>query len=288
MLVLLSLLLAVPAGAEPRFRHELELVERGGGAAPLEVLIKRPEGEPSSPLPALIVLGGVETGAKALDLLHPGQPVVLATFEYPYAGPRKFVFPRTILDAPLMKAALAETPADLAAVRAMLEKKAYVDPARLCVLGASFGAPFAVRAASIDPGLRCLVLVHGFADVKKTAAGRMRQLWGRKLGAATRPSAWMLSSFLDLYLGPPEPRDDAPYLREDQRVLVVEAGADTIIPPASRDLLWASLQRSKARLERVILPGDHLLGAKSGEAIREIMGVVERWVPLSGAAAGTL
>jgi dienelactone hydrolase len=281
------LLVCGPAVAEPRFRHELETLDRGAGRAPLEVLIKRPEGEPERPLPALVVLGGFETGARALDYLHPEKPVVLVTFEYPYAGPKKFRFPRTLLDAPRAKEAVAWTPGDLSAVRAMLEKKPYVDKERLCVLGASFGAPFAVRAAAADPAVKCLVIVHGFAGVRGTTASRMRQLWRKNLGIFTRPSAWTLAALLSLYLSPPEPAKDAPRLREDQRVLMVEAEADTIIPPRARQALWDALGKSQAKRERVLMPGDHLLGDKTARTIKDIMAVVERWVPVTGEGAGT-
>jgi dienelactone hydrolase len=263
---------ALPAGPSERPRSFTAFIKKPAAAAPRR-------------LPALIVLGGFETGARALDLIEPDVPVALATFEYPYSGPRRFRFPRSLIDAPRAKAAVAETPFDARALHRFLLAQRYVDPSRVCVVGASFGAPFALRAAADDPALKCLILVHAFADVEGTAAHRMRQLWSGRLGPLTRPAAWILSRLLVSYLAPPRPEDDAARLRAGQRVLVVEAGGDTLIPAASRDLLWRRLQASRADARRVVLPGEHLLAGRSPQAVSGIMAEVERWLPIAGAPA---
>lgn len=272
-----------PAAAGPAFSQDLEFIRRpslpGEENRPaLAVLIKSPKDSGAGPWPALIVLGGVETGAGALDLIEPRAAVTLATFDYPYEGPRRFAFPRTLLDAPAVKAAVARTSADLSLAHGLLRERPGVDPRRACVVGASFGAPFALRAAADDPRIPCVVLVHGFADVKGTAAARMRQLWRGKLGPLARPSAWLLSRLLWLYLDAPTPEDDAGRLRPGQRVLLIEATGDTVIPAASRQLLWRRLQASPARTRRVALEGDHLGGARTKETISRAAKIVERWL----------
>lgn len=240
--------------------------------------VKKPAAKSRRPLPAMIVLGGFETGARSLDMIEPGFPVVLATFEYPYDGPRRFRFQRSLVDAPKAKAAVAETPFDIRALHRFLRAQPYADPDRVCVVGASFGAPFALRAAADDPDIKCLVLVHAFADVEGTAAHRMRQLWGGRLGPLSRPVAWLLSRLMVFYLAPPRPEDDASRLRADQRVLMVEAGGDTLIPAESRELLWRRLQSSHADARRVVMPGEHLLPGRAEETIAGIAAVVQRWL----------
>lgn len=251
-----------------------------GSQRPLQALIQRPNEPPTLRRPALIVIGGLETGARVLDLITPDAPVALATFEYPYDGPRRFEFPRTLLDAPKIKAAVARTPDDLLAVHAFLRTKDYVDRSRLCVVGASFGAPFALRAAADDPRVRCLVLIEGFADVRGTAEHRMRQLWTGKLGPLARPLAWMTARALASYLDWPAPEKDAPRLRAGQRVLVIEARDDALLPEASRRLLWEALGRSRAQVRRVVIPGGHLLAGRSLADIRRIAGIVRRWLAI--------
>lgn len=271
-----------PAAAVQNWSRENIAVElpASGGRAPERFagLLKLPA-QAAHPLPALIVLGGVETGAGVLDLLEPEEAVLLATFEYPYAGPRKFKFPRTLIDAHAIKKAAGRTPAFVSALARALRARPGVDPAKVCVVGASFGAPFVLRAAADDPDIKCIVIVEGFADVKGTAAARMRRLWKKRLGPLTRPSAWLLSRLLSLYLRPPRPENDAARLRADQRVLFIEAAQDTIIPASSRDLLWRSLLGSQARLSRRVIPGEHLMAGRSKEAIREIITIVARWLP---------
>ncbi len=273
------------AAARPWVQEQARLTvaaaQAGASARELVALIRRPVLK-SGRMPAVIVLGGLETGAKALDLISARQDVVLATFEYPYAGPRRFAFPRTLLDAPKIKKAVAETPQDVEALHAFLRSRADVDPDRVCVLGASFGAPFALRAAADDPAIRCLVLVEGFAKIEYTAAHRMRQLWGGKLGPLARPLSRLIAWSLGLYLDWPAPERDAPRLRRNQRVLVIDARDDTTIPPASRRALWRALASSRARIERVTIPGGHLLAGRSAEEIGRITGIVERWIARPG------
>ncbi|MDD5304974.1 MAG: prolyl oligopeptidase family serine peptidase [Elusimicrobia bacterium] len=249
--------------------------------------IKKPVGGRPRRLPSLIVLGGLETGARSLELIEPDLPVVLAAFEYPYAGPRRFQFPRTLVDGPRVKQAVAETPFDVRALHRFLRAQPYADADRVCVVGVSFGAPFALRAAADDPDLKCLVLVHAFADVEGTSADRMRQLWSGRLGPLARPAAWLLSRLMVASLAPPRPEEDAARLRADQRVLMVEAGDDTLIPAASRDLLWRRLQSSGARARRVVMPGEHLLPG-SEETIARIVTAVERWLSNEDARVRTL
>jgi len=230
------------------------------GTKVLEAVIKRPEpkGKPAR-LPALLVFGGFDTADKVLDLLEPGAPVVLATFGYPYPGEKRFRFPRTLLDAPAVKAAVRDTSSGIGELLRTLARKPYVDPDRLCVVGAGFGAPFALRAAAEEPGVSCLVLVHGFADMAGTIRHRLRQLWEPRLDGLAGPAAALISRLLVLYLDPPRPEEDAARLRKGQRVLLIEAARDTHIPPASRELLWRSLRRSQAEVDRAVTPGGRTL-----------------------------
>jgi hypothetical protein len=50
-----------------------------------------------------------------------------------------------------------------------------------------------------------------------------------------------------------------------------------MIPAASSGLLWESLRRSRARVERVVGPGDHLHGIGDPQ-VGPLMELVGRWV----------
>lgn len=252
----------------------LSAVLAGGTTAVLKV----PAAPPPKPVTALVVLGGFEAGARVIEPIEPREPVVLATFEYPYRAPHGAKAARILLDGPKMKRAIKTTSASIRALSDYLRRRPDVDPERVCVVGVSFAAPLAIHAAAEDPSVSCLVVVEGFADVSGTAQARLAQQWRRRL---TPVLAWPLAYFAArpaiAYLDPPRPEEDAPKLRATQRVLVVDAQADTLIPERSRRLLARALARSRARVERRSVPGDHLRGV-SDPRIPELVSVVERWL----------
>ncbi len=241
-------------------------------------VLKVPAREPSRPMTALVVLGGFEAGARVVEPIRPQEPVVLATFEYPYRAARGARAARAVFDAPKMKRAVRATSASIRELSDYLRRRPDVDPSRVCVVGVSFAAPLAVHAAAEDPTVSCLVVVEGFADVGGTAQARLAQQWRRKLTPAL---AWPLAFFAArpaiAYLDQPRPEDDAPRLREGQRVLLVDAERDTHIPERSRELLRAALARSRARVERRTVPGGHL-GGDGDPRIPDIVALVERWL----------
>jgi dienelactone hydrolase len=272
-----ALALAALLGA-PCLAAETREVSLPSGAA-MAFSVRRPAG--GGRRPALVIAGGLQTGAKALELVEPSVPVVLASFDYPYRGPLRFAFPRTLLDAPRIKAAVRETPDAVLAVTRAVRELPGVDARNVCVIGVSFGAPFVLRAAARDPSLSCVIIVEGFADLPGTAAHRMRQLWGRKLGPLARPLSWTASRALLRWLRPPRPEEDAAALRQGQRVLVIDAERDTLLPEASRRGLLAALKSSRASVEVVTVPGEHLLAGRSPpEQMRRLEAVVARWLRL--------
>ncbi|MDD5658219.1 MAG: prolyl oligopeptidase family serine peptidase, partial [Elusimicrobia bacterium] len=165
-----------------------------------------------------------------------------------------------------------------------LRREPGVDPGRLCVVGASFGAPFALHAAAEDAEIRCLVLVQGFADVRGTASHRLAQLWRGRLGPLAAPAAGLAASLAVFYLRPPRPEADAVRLRREQRVLLIEAQDDTIVPARSRELLRRALRRGRARTRRVALSGEHMLAGRSPQALARTVRLVERWLGLEPGA----
>ena len=263
--LLLSPAAAAPSAAPP------ETVPIPG--TPLTALVRKPAGAEGR-LPALMIFGGFEAGARALDAVAPKTPVLLATFEYP--GPRRVRFPGVLLEGRRLKRALRETERGMLSLGAALRAREDVDPSRVCVVGVSFAAPLALRAAAEDPGLSCVVIVEGFADVKGTAKARLRQQMP-KLGPLARPLAWLAAGLGLAYLRPPRPERDAAALRAPQRVLLVEAAEDDMIPERSRALLREALARSGARVDRVSMPGSHLRGA-ADPRIPAIVEAAERWL----------
>jgi dienelactone hydrolase len=147
----------------------------------------------------------------------------------------------------------------------------------VAIVGASFGAPFAVRAAAELPELGALVVVHGFADPRATVRHRLRDLWRGRLGAAADPLAALAALAITRILQPPQPEVDAARLRPAQAALMVEATEDRFIPVEARRKLWAALAASPARTRHLTMPGDHLQPG-SDAAIARILELTTDWL----------
>jgi dienelactone hydrolase len=208
--------------------------------------------------PVWIIFGGFEEAGRVLELIHPKDAVILASFDYPYDGKRTFEFPDTILEAGKLKQSLKDTNDAILKWVELLKARKDVDRTQIVIIGASFGAPFAIRAASRTQDLDTLVIVHGFANVRATISHRLASIWSRRLGFLSSPAAWIASSVVDGVLDPPEPLDDAPRLMASQMALMIEATDDTFIPFKARESLWRALLKSGAQVRRIQMPGEHL------------------------------
>lgn len=225
----------------------------------IETSLRVPKGCPSGTrFPVILVFGGFVEAGWVLDLLHLQEPIILASFDYPYRGDRKFPFPKILLDAGKLREAVRLTQEGISRLVPLLRDRKDVDPERIAIVGASFGAPFAVHAAAVSPDLSALIIVHGFGDIRGTIRHRLATLWAKSLGRLTDLAAGLVASVITLVLNPPMPEKDAKMLKASQNVLLVEAMADTFIPPHSREVLWQGFSESAARVERVQMPGEHL------------------------------
>ncbi|MBI3544883.1 MAG: dienelactone hydrolase family protein, partial [Deltaproteobacteria bacterium] len=221
--------------------------------------------------------GGFEEAAAVLGLLDPKIPVVVASFDYPFDPPRRFEFPESLQFAPQAKRAVRETLVGINELVSALKKRGDVDPTRIFIVGASFGAPFAVAAAAENHDLAGLAVVHGFGDVPDTVQAILETKWAPKLHFLARPLAWALSHGAWAFLQAPAPEEEARKLGAGQRVLMVTAEDDTIVPRKNVDALWDAIKSSKASHQRIDLPGDHLRPGAT-DLIARIQKLVSEWI----------
>jgi hypothetical protein len=227
--------------------------------------------------PALLIFGGFETAGDVLNLLPQGVPVIFATFDYPYRGPRKFEFPNTLFEFPKLKHALHDMRPGIKKLFEFLQKLPEVDSNQLGIIGASFGAPFAISAAADERRFKYLIVPHGFADLSGTLRHRLNQVIQKKVGCFSRPLSSLLAGIILAYLNPPDPTAAAQNLRENQNVLVINAQGDHFIPQEIRDHLWSTLQKSSAEIKRIDMPGDHLQPG-SQQLIYQITHIIFEWL----------
>ena len=141
-----------------------------------------------------------------------------------------------------------------------LASEGVIDPARVCIVGASYGGYAALAGPTLDPGVyRCAVSVAGVSDLRRLvarAAGQGRRsnnesvrYWNRFMGA-DGPGDRSLDARSPLHLAD---RADAP-------ILLLHGRDDTVVPIEQSRLMAQALRAAGKPVEMIELAGeDHWL-----------------------------
>ena len=142
-----------------------------------------------------------------------------------------------------------------------LSTQGIVDPARVCIVGGSYGGYAALAGVSLDPGVyRCAVSVAGLSDLHRmlvwvndrqhaSSANFEQRYWDRFMGLS----------------GPDDPAADAisPVKHLDAinvPVLLIHGKDDTVVPFEQSQEMYAALHDAHKDVELVALAGeDHWL-----------------------------
>ena len=228
-------------------------------------------------LPALMLFGGFQRAAGVLDRVDGDRPLVWATFDYPFEPPRKFQFPQSLEYAPQLRAAIHGSLDGVGKLYQALSHHAAVDPARITVVGASAGAPFATIGAARNP-IPGVILVQGFGDAADVVRNLVARKYRPKVGAWIEwPAAWF-AHWITWYCEVPDIAAAARTLRAQQKVLMVTASSDDFIPKAATESLWQALEQSQAAHQRIDLEGLHLGVGDDRERIAEILRRSMAWM----------
>jgi len=142
-----------------------------------------------------------------------------------------------------------------------LAKEGLIDPARVCIAGASYGGYAALAGATLDPGVyRCAVSVGGLSDQKRWLRWENEQAGGRKKNEAQR--------YWDRFLGvsgPDDPALDAispikHVSTETVPILLIHGKDDTVVPFDQSKVMYDALRDANKDAELVTLKEeDHWL-----------------------------
>jgi len=142
-----------------------------------------------------------------------------------------------------------------------LVKQGIADPARVCIVGGSYGGYAALAGVSLDPGVyRCAVAVAGLSDIPRmlnwvnarqlsSGANRAQRYWDRFMGVR----------------GPSDPAADAisPVKHVDAisvPVLLIHGKDDTVVPFEQSQVMYDALRNAHKQAELVPLKAeDHWL-----------------------------
>jgi len=163
--------------------------------------------------------------------------LVLASVEYPYdvrGLPRGFAW---LWRFPGIRRAMLDTPPAILLLAQYLYVREDVDPDRVTILGASFGAPFAVAAAATDRRIAGVALIHGGGDIESMVTGVLE-------GNVPVRTVPFVSRLIALGLAPLEPTKYAGMIAP-RPLLMLNATDDETIPRESTLALYHAARRPK-------------------------------------------
>lgn len=216
--------------------------------------VRRPIAALASKRPAFLILGGAERGRGAAKLLADTRGTIVAAIDYPYDGDLKAKGLAVLAQVPAIRRAFYATPPAVTLVLDYLRRDPEVDPARMELMGASFGAPFATIAAARDPRVTRLWIAHGGGrPYLMIETGLRRDVPNAFLRVPLAALGTLLVS------GPrfaPEHWVDRVAPRP---IVLLNATEDERIPPAAVHALWEAARPPK---EQIWIDGPHMLGSR--------------------------
>jgi dienelactone hydrolase len=187
---------------------------------------------------------------------------VIASIAYPFEGDLDAKGLAMVAQVPAIRRAFYDTPPAVSLALDHLLALPGVDPARVELVGASFGAPFATIAAARDARVSRLWIAHGGGrPLLLIARGLEREIpW-----AILR---WPIAVIANVLASGPRFAPERFVARVAPRpVIMLNATEDERIPRASVDALWAAVREPR---EQVWLPGLHMQGSRP-EVLRALV-----------------
>lgn len=275
LVLVCAVLLCTEARAELRAETRVELRLQSGRVVTARLLLPVAADEPR---PAVMLFGGLERGAAALDLVQPSRPTVIASFDYPFEFPESRSGSGVLRLLPATRRGIHDSLEAIGLLYAHLAAREDVDPARITIVGVSLGAPFAVLAAA-EHGIPGVAVIHGFARVPEVIAHQLVTRWGEAFWV--RPAARMVGALLASYADVPDIEAQAQRLRPHQRAWMLSAAADERIPPSATRALREGFQASQATFTFETEPGEHLRG-EDDPRIPALLERAEQWMDRAG------
>lgn len=240
----------------------LELVNDRGAAASTAYL-RRPR-RLSPQCHALVTYTGVGTRRRILELIPERPDVLLLAVQYPYRPPEG-VLGRLRMPYDVRRAVYRTVAAGMLGVDHLIEDEG-LDAARITVLGASIGAPFAVLHGALDERVPRVLVVHGGGDLpamlRYQSTQRGRPWRGLALGLAAEI---FVESFDPIrFVGRIAPRE----------VVIVGARHDRQFPEASVEALWDHARQPK----RLYWTDTGHVGSRPSEIVDELVTIIDRYL----------
>jgi len=267
---------AAPAGDGYRAR-----LVRLRAASGLEVALAVKEPAPSvadaaeARRPLVVLLGGTRTGRDAVNLIPETRGAIVAALSYPYSGDTRLKGLAILAKVPAIRDAVLDTPPAVMLALDYLLARPDVDPARVDLVGVSFGAPFVVVAGALDHRVTRVWSIHGSGESYAPLELNVR----RKI--PFRPASDVIAGLANVIIAGPRLAPEHWVARLAPRpFIMVNATDDERMPRSSVDVLFRAAGEPK---EQLWVPGHHV--RSEAAVVRPLVELVlDRVVPR---AAGT-
>ncbi len=129
--------------------------------------------------PAIILLGGKQTGMYAIDYALNVRNVILIAPDYPYEPRERYTLPQFFADLPAMRAALLDMVPTVMLITDYLWRRSDVDTTKVVLLGYSFGAPFVPAILSVERRPAVAAMVYGSGGLYSLIRHNVQRYEGR-------------------------------------------------------------------------------------------------------------
>lgn len=188
------------------------------------------------PWPSIIVIGGVETGRMAAELITPDDPYVVLGLDYPWEGSTRLSPFQFLVRILAIREAMLATPSAVMLGIDYLRAHPSVDESGPVLVGASFGAQLITVAGALDERAGPVLSVYGGGDLAVLLHSNLdiRPEWLRS--GLAQAGGWLLR--------PVEPTryvaDIAP-----RPFVMINGNQDKRIPTASVEALYQAAREPK-------------------------------------------
>ena len=224
------------------------------------------------PWPAIVVIGGTNTGQMAAELFTPDEPYVILGLDYPWEGSRQLTWFQFLVRVFAVRRAMLLTPSAVMLGVDSLESRPDVAISGLVLAGASFGAQLITVAGALDKRASSVLIIYGGGDYEALLMAnlKVKPLWLRSRLASA--GAGLLAPIEPLdYVGQIAPR----------RTVIMNGREDDRIPFECVELLYEAAGEPK---ELIWLDASHI-SSRDPESIERVLRAASRALSSHGAAS---
>ncbi len=249
----------------PRAYHKLVFSDPEIGE--MNCVLSLPDSIGPDPIPALIILGGLEIGVETLKYIpDPGHNAIII-YQYPY-HPEYWYYGSAVTEIPVIRKSVLSVPAQVLALYDWAGRQAWTDTGRISLAGYSFGALFipAIVHLSQRHGhhISHSVISYGGADLYHLLEYNMTNIdppWRRLI-------SWLAITAIRGI----EPAEHAPHIKSD--VLLINGTEDHQIPESC----WRLLHRLVPEPKSVILLQEGHMDPRKRELTMKLVRLTKQWL----------